>query len=183
MTEADDSAGDDLAAEPVDLDAPQGGSPDPQQPGDCGDVNAGAKKTAVLLGAGLVVAVAAIVGALVMFSDNPSPPAARDAAPTPAAAAEPVPTTAAPPLEQDQAIAYTASANCPAGSTSAQALTDTASDSAWVCVRGAPGSAVDGQVLNVDLGRTYQLVAVSRLPLVGLRKPLAEKRSGCSTGW
>ena len=67
-------------------------------------------------------------------------------------------------MVKEQAIPYTASADCPPGSTSAQALTDTTSDSAWVCVRGGPGSAVDGQVLNVDLGRTHQVVAVEITP-------------------
>jgi hypothetical protein len=43
-------------------------------------------------------------------------------------------------------------------------LTDTASDSAWICVRGAPGGQVDGQVLHIDLGHSYVLSAVSVTP-------------------
>ncbi len=66
--------------------------------------------------------------------------------------------------DADQAIPFTASANCPTGSTSAQALTDVASDSAWVCVRGDQGATVDGQVLHVDFGRSYVLSAVSVTP-------------------
>jgi hypothetical protein len=127
------------------------------------DVNAGAKKTAVVLGAALLGAVAVIVTALVTFSDTATAPSPR---PTPSAAASAgaVPTTALKHADQDRVIAYTASANCPAGSTSAQSLTDTTSDSAWVCVRGTQGAAVDGQVLRVDLGSSHVLSAVSITP-------------------
>jgi hypothetical protein len=126
------------------------------------DVNAGAKKTAIVAGGALVCAVAVIVAALVSFSDTA--PASTRPAPSIAVSAAPVPTPIALPTDQDQAVPYTASANCPAGSTSAQALTDTASDSAWVCVRGAAGATVDGQVLHVDLGHSYVLAAVAVTP-------------------
>jgi hypothetical protein len=127
------------------------------------DVNAGAKTTAIVLGAALLGAVAVVVTALVTFSDTAPAPSPR---PTPSAAASaaPVPTSTAPQADQDRAIAYTASANCPAGSTSAQSLTDTTTDSAWVCVRGAQGATVDGQVLCVDFGRSFVLSAVSVTP-------------------
>jgi len=126
------------------------------------DVNAGAKKTAMVLGGALLCAVVVIVAALVDFSDTAHPPTR----PTPpvAVSAAPASTPTAAPADQDQAVPYTASANCPAGSTSAQALTDTSSDSAWVCVRGAQGATVDGQVLHVDLGRNFVLAAVSITP-------------------
>jgi hypothetical protein len=97
---------------------------------------------------------------LVTFGDaQPAPPARS------APAARPASPDALPPggpaaADQDQAVAYTASAHCPAGSTSAQALSDTASDSAWVCVRGG----VDGQVLHIDFGKSYVLTAVSVVP-------------------
>jgi hypothetical protein len=125
------------------------------------DVNAGAKKTAIVLGGAFLCAVAVIVAALVTFSDTPSPPRP---APLMAVSAAPAPTPTALPADQDQAVPYIASANCPAGSTSAQALTDTSSDSAWVCVRGSEGATVDGQVLHVDLGRSYVLAAVTVTP-------------------
>src|SRR5882757_9769510 len=69
------------------------------------DVNAGAKKTATVLGAALLCAVAVIVTALVTFSDTAPAPSPR---PTPSAAASapPVPTTTAPQADQDQAIPY-----------------------------------------------------------------------------
>jgi hypothetical protein len=127
------------------------------------DANAGAKKTAIVLGGGLLGAVVVIVTALVTFSDTAPAPSPRPM-PSAAASAVPVPTTTAPQADQDQAISYTASANCPAGSTTAQALTDTTTDSAWVCVRGAQGARVDGQVLRVDLGNSHVLSAVSITP-------------------
>jgi hypothetical protein len=126
------------------------------------DVNAGAKKTAIVLGGALLCAVAAIVAALVTFSD--AAPRPTRPAPLIAVSAAPAPTPSALPADQDQAVPYTASANCPAGSTSAQALTDTSSDSAWVCVRGSAGATVDGQVLHLDLGRSYVLAAVTVTP-------------------
>ena len=81
-----------------------------------------------------------------------------------AVSAAPVPTPTALPADQDQAIPYTASANCPPGSTSAQALTDTTIDSAWVCVRGAQGATVDGQVLRVEFNGSYVVSAITATP-------------------
>jgi hypothetical protein len=129
------------------------------------DPNRGAKRAAVGLGAGLVAAAAAIVAAL-GSSGAPSaptdhPPTTTHRVPTPA----PAPTSAvAEAPEQDQAIAFTASADCPAGSTSAQSLTDAVHDSAWVCVRGTADTAVDGQVLAVDFGTSHVLTAVAVTP-------------------
>jgi hypothetical protein len=123
------------------------------------NANAGAKKTAIVLAAGLVVAATAIVAALVIFSASPPAPPTHRPAPA-AAISVPAPATVAAPAEQDQSVRFTASANCPTGSTSAQAVTDTSSDSAWVCARGG----VDGQVLHCDLGETYVLTAVSVTP-------------------
>ena len=127
------------------------------------DVNAGAKRTAIALGAGVACAVAVTAAVLMTFRDTA--PAPQTSAPTPVLVAAPPPQPAsAPAAESDQAIPYTASANCPTGSTSAQALTDTTGDSAWVCVRGLQGATVDGQVLHVDFGRSYVLSAVSVTP-------------------
>jgi hypothetical protein len=128
------------------------------------DANAGAKKTAVVLGAGLLVAVVAIIVTLTGFGQSDEP-AVADTAPNVPVRAPTTPTqTALPPADSDQSVPFTASANCPAGSTSAQALTDTTGDSAWVCVRGVPGGQVDGQVLHIDLGRSHLLTAVSVTP-------------------
>jgi hypothetical protein len=146
---------------PVDLDGPPAPEPDPP-PGE--DANAGAKKTALVLGAGLLVAAVAILAALTMSPRRDTPAAAVYPRPGLSAQPTPVPQPAPTPPDSDQAVPFTAAANCPSGSTSAQALTDTASDSAWVCVRGAPGGQVDGQVLHIDLGRSYLLTAVSITP-------------------
>ncbi|MCV7231820.1 hypothetical protein BST20_06610 [Mycobacterium branderi] len=149
--------------EPVELDRPDSASPQPRtdQPD---DVNAGAKKTAWILGAAVAAAAMAITAGLVTFSDHPaSPPPLPSVAP-PAPAVPASTGTTAP--TRDQAIPFTASApGCPtAGSTPAQALTDTTTDSAWVCVRGIPGAEVDGQVLYIDFGKTYKVSAISVTP-------------------
>jgi hypothetical protein len=125
---------------------------------DTGDAPAQShKKAAMVLGVGLVVAATAIAAALSRFGGPPpSSPPHRPAS----VAASAAPVTAPTPAAQDQAIPFTADANCPTGSTSAQALTDSTSDSAWLCVRGG----VDGQVLHLDLGKTYVLTAVSVTP-------------------
>ena len=126
------------------------------------DVNAGAKKTAAVFAGALVCAAALIVAVPLTFGDTAPPPPRHVTPTTVSAAPAPPPTTG--PAEEDQAVPYTASADCPAGSTSAQALTDTTTDSAWVCVRGAQDATVDGQVLRIDLHRSYVLAAVSITP-------------------
>jgi hypothetical protein len=150
------SAESDARTEGVELD------PVPRE-SDVPDVNAGAKRTAGVLGAGLVCASAVIAAVLLAFRDTPPPPPTPSATPV-MAPAPATPTTSVMPLESDHVIPYTASATCPAGSTSAQALADTTSDSAWVCVRGSQGATVDGQVLRIDFARSYVLSAVSVTP-------------------
>lgn len=144
------------AEEPVDLDDP-GNDAEPVV-----DVNAGSKKVGALVAAGVVAAVAVITTALITTGEDPPPTAAEHTPPT--APPVPAPAPTAPPPAQDQAVPFTASADCPPGSTSAQALTDTTTDSAWVCVRGSTDARVDGQVLRIDFGRTHALSAVSVTP-------------------
>lgn len=134
---------------------------DRDEPADTGgDVNSAAKR-ALLVFAGVVSVVAvAIVAAFALIGGGPPPathPVHRGALqpvapPPPSTTNQPVP-------NQDQAISYTASTtSCTptAGSgqqavaRSPQALSDTASDSAWVCGRGPQESWVDGQVLHVQ---------------------------------
>jgi hypothetical protein len=68
---------------------------------------------------------------------------------TPAVVAVPT-TTNLPVPAQDQAVPFTAwTDSCPNGPGSPLALTDTSTDSAWVCARGPQESFVDGQVLHV----------------------------------
>ncbi len=116
------------------------------------DVDAGAKRTAAWLGVGVVVASAAIVAAFTLGAggSQPPPPGAAGS-PRPAAAVSAAPRTSAATTASDQAIPFTASApGCKAGSTSAQSLSDTAGESAWVCVRGTPEDQADGQVLHIE---------------------------------
>jgi hypothetical protein len=60
----------------------------------------------------------------------------------------------------DTSIPFTASADCPPGSTAAQAVAGTDRTRAWVCVR----AGADGQVLTLDLGRPMKVTAISIVP-------------------
>lgn len=153
---ASGSAESDARTDGVELDPPPRES-------DAHDVNAAAKRTAVVLGAGMVCAIGLVAAMLLTSRDTPPPPPTPSAPPV-MAPAPATPTTPVMPLESDHVILYTAAATCPAGSTSAQALADTTSDSAWVCVRGSQGATVDGQVLRIDFARSYVFSAVSVTP-------------------
>ena len=141
-----------LRGEPVhNLDDP----PDPS----AGDVNSGAKRAMWLLVGAVVILAVAIVGAFTLFGGGPPPPPSpthRAMEPIVAAA----PSTANLPVpQQDQAVSFpadTKSCSPTAGSgqqsvaRSPQALTDSTSDSAWVCGRGPQESLLDGQILHVQ---------------------------------
>jgi hypothetical protein len=130
-------------------------TPDPP----VGDVNSGAKRAMWLLVGAVVILAVAIVGAFALFGGGPPPPshpAHRTLEPIVAAA----PTTPNLPVpQQDQAVSFTAGTkSCsPTGASgqqsvarSPQALTDSTSDSAWVCGRGPQESLLDGQILHVQ---------------------------------
>lgn len=105
-------------------------------------------------------AVVATVITLVVTVANSSD--AEPAASTPSAAARPrVVETAppSPPPNVDGPLPFTASADCPPGSSAAQSVADPNATTPWVCVR-----SVDGQVLEIDLGRAYVITAVSIVP-------------------
>jgi hypothetical protein len=146
------------------------------------DINSGAKRTAVWLAAGVLAAAALIVAALVVFGGGPDPVSAQQHhALTPAVAAAPT-TTPFPVAQQDQSVPFTARTDSctPDGGSadqlvarSPQALTDTGTDSAWVCGRGPQESLLDGQILHVqfscDASRpgsasSYMLNSVSVTP-------------------
>jgi hypothetical protein len=115
------------------------------------DVNGGAKRTAVWLGVGIVAASAVIVAGFVFCGrgSHVAPPGAA-ASPSPVPAVSAAPRTSAAVTVADEAIPFAASApGCKGGSSSAQSLSGTAGDAAWVCVRGTPEEQVDGQVLQV----------------------------------
>lgn len=87
-------------------------------------------------------------------STEPSGPAGAPVAPRVVEVAPP-----SPPPNTDGPLPFTASSDCPAGSTSAQSVADPNSTTPWICVR-----SVDGQVLEIDLGRTFVITAVSIVP-------------------
>ncbi|OKH72758.1 hypothetical protein EB74_22735 [Mycobacterium sp. SWH-M5] len=114
--------------------------------------------------AGLVAVLVAIVGAVAVYgSDEP-------ARPTAASVAEPgaVPPSHAPAPKPaaaesgDRPLPYSADAvgSCAAGSTAAQTMAGTDPHSAFVCVRGG----ADGQVIDIDLSKTYMITAISITP-------------------
>ncbi|KDE96889.1 hypothetical protein Y900_030105 [Mycolicibacterium aromaticivorans JS19b1 = JCM 16368] len=123
----------------------------------------------LLWGFGGVVAaavVAALVGAVAFYStDAPEPtrPGGSLSEPQAVAVAKapPSPAPAAGP-GVDRPLPYTADAqnSCAEGSTPAQTMSGMDPHNAFVCVR-AGG---DGQVITIDLGRTYVLTAFSLTP-------------------
>jgi hypothetical protein len=60
----------------------------------------------------------------------------------------------------DRPLTFSASANCPAGSTSAQTLDGSDPTNAFMCVR----NLVDGQVIRLVLPKTYVITAISVTP-------------------
>jgi hypothetical protein len=146
------------------------------------DIDAAAKRTGVWLGCAVLMAAVAIVLAFAVLGTRPdpvAPPVHRASS----AAVTAAPTTANPAVvQQDQAVPFIAQTDSctPAGGSSEQsaprspqALTDTGTDSAWVCGRGPQESLLDGQILHVrftcDATRVasacgYMLHAVSVTP-------------------
>ncbi|WP_431241051.1 hypothetical protein ACQ86B_28535 (plasmid) [Mycolicibacterium aichiense] len=139
------------------------------------DVNAGAKRTLVWMGSGVVLVAVLIVVAFLVFGGGavPASPPLHKAVATPVVVAVPTtPDRPAPP--RDQAISFDPTTDsCPGGPTSPGALTDTATDSAWVCSRGPQESLLDGQILHVkflcgrsrlDATCSYMLNSLSATP-------------------
>jgi hypothetical protein len=60
----------------------------------------------------------------------------------------------------DRPLPFTASADCPAGSTSAQTLAGADPTNAFVCVR----KLIDGQTIQIDLSKSYVITAISITP-------------------
>lgn len=151
-------AGDDGGV--VDLDEPDDGAP---------QVISAPRRfdhaVAVRLGAlGVAGVVAAVAGAVLFYGPDtdPAPAAAPRSVTDPAAVAAtaPVPTSTAGDGGGDRPLVFTAAADCPPGSTSAQTLAGADPMSAFVCVR----DGVDGQVIEIDLGKPYVLTAISLTP-------------------
>lgn len=121
-------------------------------------------KVAVRFG-GLATAalVISLLGTMLLYGGDKSGgkpksgPFAQPAAVASTAAPAPV---AAEAVGVDRPLPFTASANCPAGSTSAQTLAGADPTNAFVCVR----DLVDGQVLRIDLSKSYVITAISITP-------------------
>lgn len=117
--------------------------------------------------AGLAVAavvIALVAGVMFYSGGDDSASGSRDSVAEPAAVAvaEPAPTAAPEGPGVDRPLPYSADAagSCPAGSTSAQTMTGSDPRNAFVCVR----NGVDGQVIDIDLSKTYVITAISLTP-------------------
>lgn len=139
------------------------------------DIDAGAKRVGWWWCGGAVLVAVLMIVAFVVFGGGPDPaPAATHRAIVATPAVSAAPTTGVLPTTLDAAVPFTAAtASCGPGSTSPQALTDTSTDSAWVCARGTQESLVDGQVLHVSFtcgqarpqsACSYMLYSVSVTP-------------------
>ena len=118
------------------------------------------------LAAGFVGAVGVVVvgvtGALIAMRSGPTVAPVNQSASAPTAVSV---VTAAPSKpgkadNPDNPIPFTASAHCPIGSTAAQSVAGTDPTRAWVCIR----DGVNGQVLNIDLGRSMCVTALDITP-------------------
>lgn len=118
------------------------------------------------LAAGFVGAVGVVVvgvtGALIAMRSGPTVAPVNQSATAPTALSV---VTAAPSApgkgdNPDNPIPFTASAHCPPGSTAAQSVAGTDPTRAWVCIR----DGVNGQVLNIDLGRSMCVTALDITP-------------------
>jgi len=142
--------------------ASDGVAPDP----DVGGISPrGRDRKGVVWFSGLVAVgiVISLLGVMLLYGgDKPTGRPGNDPVKQPAAMA----TTAAPtPVAaeaagSDRPLPFTASANCPAGSTSAQTLAGADPTNAFVCVR----NLIDGQVIQIDLSKTYVITAISITP-------------------
>jgi hypothetical protein len=162
--DADDTAGYLDADEPVvDLDAGSGrGAADDR---DAAPRRFDGRVAAWFSGAAVLAVLAALIGALLLYGSGDKPgPVTQASLADPAAAAPPAaePPAPAASVGNDRPLPYSADAagSCPAGSTSAQTMTGTDPHNAFVCVR----NGVDGQVIDIDLSKTYTVTAISLTP-------------------
>ncbi|WP_345497729.1 discoidin domain-containing protein [Nocardia callitridis] len=81
--------------------------------------------------------------------------------PTPTAAAEPAPTTSAAPAASSTIEVKGAQSKCPPGGTPAMDAFGPEPGKAWSCPRAYQ---VDGQVMTIDLGKTYEVDSIGIVP-------------------
>ncbi len=118
-------------------------------------------------GLAAAAAVAVLGGAVVFYSggDEKRPAQSHSSLGDPQAVAVATPAPSADPtvaVGADRPLPYTADAaeSCPAGSTAAQTMAGADPRNAFVCVR----NGLDGQVIDIDLGKTYVITAISLTP-------------------
>ena len=119
-----------------------------------------------VLGVFLTVTAVAVVATTLGTAfghDDPAPPHRHVAVtPVPAAPA-PMPAAAAVADTDDHPLPFTATADCPPGSTTAQSIADPENPTPWICVR-----RTEGQPLHITLGpgieRAYVITAVTIVP-------------------
>ncbi len=112
----------------------------------------------VLAAFGAAAVLGTIITLVFTMANSPSTETAKPSAAPVAPRVVPV-APPSPPPNTDGPLPFTASSDCPPGSTAAQSVADPNSTTPWVCVR-----SVDGQVLEIDLGRTFVITAVSIVP-------------------
>lgn len=120
------------------------------------------RKVVVRFGGLAVGIVISLLGAMLLYGGDKSASRSNRDVTEPAVAgttAAPTP-VAAESVGADGLLPFTASANCPAGSTSAQTLSGEDPTNAFVCVR----DLVDGQVIRLDLSKTFVITAISITP-------------------
>jgi len=118
--------------------------------------------------AGVLIAavVLAVVASTMVYGGGDTKVAVRQATVADPAVAVPPSSQPSPPAEQaaigDRPLPYSADASgsCPAGSTSAQTMAGADPRNAFVCVR----DGIDGQVIDIDLSKTYVITAISLTP-------------------
>ncbi|MBV8348234.1 MAG: hypothetical protein JOZ49_12065 [Mycolicibacterium sp.] len=128
------------------------------------DPNARPKRALAIFGGAVAVTSALVVGLAHMLGNHPA--AAPVSVDEPTIAAAPMTSSVAPlgAPGHPEPIPYSASDHCPVGSTQAQALADTTTDSWWICVRGQVGAELDGQIIHIDLGKPQIVTSVQIVP-------------------
>ena len=147
--------------EPVTLGAPGDALPD-EPPAEAANRAPPRFNKSVAIGFVAATAVATIAVTATLLGMRSSPqPADETAMPTTQISYRRRPPQRSPaPTVKTAPIPFTATAWCPPGSTAAQSVAGHDPTQAWVCVRGG----VDGQTLDIDLGRTMVVTALSITP-------------------
>ena len=146
--------------EPVTLGAPGDALPD-EPPAEAANRAPPRFNKSVAIGFVAATAVATIAVTATLLGMRSSPqPADETAMPTTQISIAAPPTVQPSADGQDGPIPFTATAWCPPGSTAAQTVAGHDPTQAWVCVR----NGVDGQTLDIDLGRTTVVTALSITP-------------------